>query len=568
MLGNTQAVIRVFYCYTPADKHLLANLEKQLAPLKHINAIAGWSDQEVLAGTHRDRMVQSYLNYSDLILLLISPDFLSVDFCYSMEMEHALDRHARGEAVIVPIILRPVMWGITDIRYLQALPQNKKPVTTWGNRDAAFYDVAVGITKVVKKLVEKQHKRFVEEYIADAESEARISNSSWIPTDPFRADQRADAEELYKNIYDKLKSVQMEIIQQGLGLQPYIDSMDQDETGPEEEEAPHIPTMKRSMPIIEGLPPQSQLQLQDAQTESPELLYFWALGDLHFYAQHEWQVHHIPRMSRMFRDLRQLWEGEGRPAFCVSPGDIVEMAGPEHYQLACQELRRQLDPVPFYPGLGNHEFFTHSGESMEELLEYFSTFWLQAPRYYWTYGGVLCVMLDVVGYPQPILTRDALFFLEIALAKHPQHIAIIFAHCPLYHTVLARGPDPALDYNSLEPFFAVENSAEVRAILARHANACLYISGHTHTGWHAPSLVITENLGGHPVTHLNLSSPWYTGRHNGPKWQGDKQCFYYRADQPDCVASLAVRVSHEQIHLRLRDHGAGGWLAEWTVPVK
>lgn len=109
MSGITQAVIQVFYCYAPADKYLLVGLEKQLAPLKHINAIAGWSDREILAGTHRDRVVQSYLDYANLILLLISPDFLSVDFCYSLEMGHALDRHAKGEAVILPIILRPVM---------------------------------------------------------------------------------------------------------------------------------------------------------------------------------------------------------------------------------------------------------------------------------------------------------------------------------------------------------------------------------------------------------------------------------------------------------------------------
>jgi hypothetical protein len=315
--------------------------------------------------------------------------------------------------------------------------------------------------------------------------------------------------------------------------------------------------------IMEEIQPQSQ----GVQMGSEELLYFWALGDLHYSDQSEWQVHHTPRMRRMFRDLRQLWGQERRPAFCISPGDIVEMAEPGHYQLACQQLRLNLDPVPFYPGLGNHEFFTHGGESMAELLEYFSTFWSQAPRYYWTHSGVLCIMLDVVGYPRPVLTRDALFFLEIALAKHPQHIAIIFAHCPLYSTVLAREPVSDLDYNSLEPFFSLENSAEVRAILARHTNARLYISGHTHTGWQAPSLVVTENLGGHPVTHINLSSPWYTGRHHGAKWQEDEQSFDYRADQPDHVASFAVHVSREQIHLRLRDHDTGSWLAEWRLPV-
>src|SRR5207245_289420 len=107
-------------------------------------------------------------------------------------------------------------------------------------------------------------------------------------------------------------------------------------------------------------------------------------------------------------------------------------------------------------------------------------------------------------------------------------IALLFAHCPLYSTVLDRDPTRNLDYHSLEPFFYLENSAEVRAILARHSNACLYMSGHTHTGWQAPTLVMTENLGGHPVTHVNLSSPWYTGRHHGAEWLENEQRYRYR----------------------------------------
>jgi hypothetical protein len=177
-------------------------------------------------------------------------------------------------------------------------------------------------------------------------------------------------------------------------------------------------------------------------------------------------------------------------------------------------------------------------------------------------------MLGVTGYPRPILSHESLSFLETALAKHPQHMAVVFAHCPLFNTVLARDPANGLDYDSLEPFFSVGNSAEVRAILARHRNTCLYISGHTHSGWQATNLVITEQLGEHPVTHVNLSSPWYTGRHHGAEWLVDERRFRYRADQPDCIASLAVHMTRERIHLRLRDHQAQNWLAEWHVPKK
>lgn len=307
-------------------------------------------------------------------------------------------------------------------------------------------------------------------------------------------------------------------------------------------------------------------------SQQDELLYFWALGDLHYCAHPAWQAIHAPRMHLMFQDLRRLWEQEGAPAFCISPGDIVEMADPAHYQLARRELTLNLANVPFYPGLGNHELFAHGQESTAELLEDFAIFWEQPARYYKVEGEVLCVMLDVVGYGEPVLTDEALAFLETALTKHPQHVALIFAHCPLYGTVTDRDPERNLDYDSLEPFFYLENSAQVRALLAHYKNACLYVSGHTHSGWQSPGLVKTEDLGGHPVTCVNLSSPWYTGRHHGAEWlpmaAEASGSYRYRPDDPDMIVSLAVRVLRDQVWLRLRDHRAGNWLTEWVVPTR
>jgi 3',5'-cyclic AMP phosphodiesterase CpdA len=319
-----------------------------------------------------------------------------------------------------------------------------------------------------------------------------------------------------------------------------------------------------SITIMDELQPSSL----PAQPHQDELLYFWALGDLHYYADPVWQAVHTPRMSLMFRDLRQLWKQEGRPAFCVSPGDIVERADPEHYQLARQELTLNLDGVPFYPGLGNHELFATSQGSRAECLEDFTIFWEQPPRYYWVEGEVLCVMLDVVGYGKPVLTAESLAFLETALAKHPRHSAIIFTHCPLYGTVLDRDQALDLDYDSLEPFFYLENSDEVRAVFARHTNACLSISGHTHSGWQSPTLVFTEELGDHPVTYVNLSSPWYTGKHHGIEWLEGGKLGKYRPDEPNMIVSMGAYVSRTQVRLCLRDHRAGDWLAEWTVPTR
>lgn len=319
------------------------------------------------------------------------------------------------------------------------------------------------------------------------------------------------------------------------------------------------------------------LSLDIAPMTSNELLYFWALGDLHYRARSQWHSIHSRRLATMFQDLRSLWLDNGPPAFCATPGDIVDTGAPENYKLAKRDLAAQLGNVPLYPGIGNHEFHPESREDTAHSAEEFSATWQKPVRYTWTVGEVLCIMLDqpdpyqpdpLRENPQVIFSGETLTFLETALAQHSEYIAIIFAHCPLRDTVLDRDPERNLDDDSQDPFFYVENSQEVRAILARHANAGLYFSGHTHSGWGSPNLVFTEILGGHPVTHVNLMSPWYTGVHRGPRLSADRLSLEYYPDNPDVLATFAVWVHRNSAIIRARDHRTRQWLAQWAVPLK
>ena len=294
-------------------------------------------------------------------------------------------------------------------------------------------------------------------------------------------------------------------------------------------------------------------------------MYFWAIGDLHFCAKEQWKTFQTQRLTLMYTDLRSLWSKEGAPDFCVSPGDIIELNTPENFQLAKKQMTNLLGNIPFYPGLGNHELYAENTESEDHLIEDFEAFWGKPVRYYWVVGEALYIMLDPIGYPEPYLTQESLTFLQTALAKHPGYISVIFCHCPLYNTVLDRDPVQNLDYHSLDPFFALQNSADIRTILGKYKQVRLFLSGHTHSGWGAPHLVYSEELSGHQVTFVNLMSPWYTGFHKGATLNEDGSVFEFEPDDPDLIVSFAFHIYHDRALIRLREHRTRSWMAHWNI---
>ncbi len=92
------------------------------------------------------------LNIANVILLLVSADFLNSDYCYNKEMKRAVERHDNSEACVIPIITRPVDWKGALFAKLQVLPKDADPVTMWANRDAAWLNVAQGIRQAVEEL--------------------------------------------------------------------------------------------------------------------------------------------------------------------------------------------------------------------------------------------------------------------------------------------------------------------------------------------------------------------------------------------------------------------------------
>ena len=108
MTEQARIVIEVFYAYANKNKYLQQRLESHLSNLKQLNAITSWSRREIGAGIEWEQVTYTHLNTAQIILLLISPDFMASDYRYGKEMKRALERHERKEARVIPVILRPI----------------------------------------------------------------------------------------------------------------------------------------------------------------------------------------------------------------------------------------------------------------------------------------------------------------------------------------------------------------------------------------------------------------------------------------------------------------------------
>jgi tetratricopeptide (TPR) repeat protein len=154
MDSQPSKTIKLFYCYAREDKLWRDELEKHLGVLRRQGIIASWYDQEIRAGQEWEAEINANLEAADIVLLLVSPDFVNSDYCYSTEMQHALERHARGEVYVVPVILRSVYWEGAPFSHLQVLPTDGKPVHSafWHNLDDAFANIVSNLRKVINTL--------------------------------------------------------------------------------------------------------------------------------------------------------------------------------------------------------------------------------------------------------------------------------------------------------------------------------------------------------------------------------------------------------------------------------
>jgi predicted helicase len=165
--------IKVFSISAQEDAALRKKLDAHLSVLQREGLISMWQEQELAAGSSWAAEIERQLGQAQIILLLVSAAFLASDDGYGQGMRVALERQAAGEAVVIPVLLRPVDWQAAPFAHLAVLPKNGRPVAQWPTRDAALLDVAQGIRVVVEQLTGRVSEPEPEPVQAEGHARAR-----------------------------------------------------------------------------------------------------------------------------------------------------------------------------------------------------------------------------------------------------------------------------------------------------------------------------------------------------------------------------------------------------------
>ncbi len=192
--------LRICCCYAHADRPLLEGLRSYLLPLQRAGLVDDiWTDADISPGSDWKKEIRDKLGTAQIILLLVSADFLSSEYCYSNEMDYALERHKSGQARAIPIILRPSLWMNTALVNLQALPKYAVPVVSnsWSSLDEAFLDVAEGLRQVIEELSSGNQGALLSETLAETAiargNAPRVVANAVLALDSIDPEQRFNA---------------------------------------------------------------------------------------------------------------------------------------------------------------------------------------------------------------------------------------------------------------------------------------------------------------------------------------------------------------------------------------
>lgn len=199
--------VKIFYSYAHQDRQLKEKLAIHLRLLKQQGFMTDWGNQDIKPGQEWRHEIDKNLVDADIILLLVSPNFMASNYCETPEVDVAIQRHDAGDAWVIPIILRAADWDTSSIGKLQALPREPKPVSEWTHRDHILAKIAKDIRSLVIDLYRTKNNLIDPDNVENKKAHINIVNE--LPRkrkkrDLYKAIKRAKDE---RSIGEKIQDI-------------------------------------------------------------------------------------------------------------------------------------------------------------------------------------------------------------------------------------------------------------------------------------------------------------------------------------------------------------------------
>jgi tetratricopeptide (TPR) repeat protein len=155
-VAPTPRALELFFSYAHEDERYRERLERHLSTLRNEGLVVDWHDGRIEPGADWDDEIRTRLARADIVLFLVSADFLASDYIARVEIGEALARAKQGSAHVIPVLVNPCDWGSTELAGLQALPSGAKAITSWRNAEEAYLDVTRGIRSAAESLLKQR----------------------------------------------------------------------------------------------------------------------------------------------------------------------------------------------------------------------------------------------------------------------------------------------------------------------------------------------------------------------------------------------------------------------------
>ena len=144
--------LSVFISYSHLDEDIKEKLDAHLATLKILERISSWDDRKIIPGENWDNRIRAELASADMILLLISANFINSRYIWEVELSRAIAKSETGDVIVIPIFCKACDYKGLPFEKFQGLPKNAIPIASSVDIDEALTQVSTGIRMVIDEM--------------------------------------------------------------------------------------------------------------------------------------------------------------------------------------------------------------------------------------------------------------------------------------------------------------------------------------------------------------------------------------------------------------------------------